>query len=79
MSQTNRPVPRMLDYRGEGKRTWTGRMLSPVDWAVPLPLEALAELGQLLAGLLRLLIEIFLLDPADYELAPCRHHGARSI
>ncbi len=77
MSQTSTPAPRMLDHRVEGKRAWTGRMLSPGDWTIPLPPEALAELRQVLAELRRSPIEMFLLDPADYELAACRATMAR--
>lgn len=64
--------PAMLTHRVEGGRAWVGRDLSPADWTVKLPPEALAELRQVLAELRRSPVETLALDPADYELDACR-------
>jgi alpha-ketoglutarate-dependent taurine dioxygenase len=68
---------RMLDHRITDRRAWIGAQLTPADWTVKLPAEALAELRAVLAELRSSPVEMFLLDPADYALDACRATMAR--
>src|SRR5215218_3723263 len=53
-------------------QAWTRDTIEPVDWTVPLPAAALAELRTVLSELRRAPLPTFLLDPADFALDACR-------
>ena len=53
-------------------QAWTRDTIRPVDWTVPLPAAALAELRAVLSELRRAPLPTFLLDPADFALDACR-------
>ena len=65
-------TPRMLDHPVTDARAWAGRDLSPADWTIPLPAEALGELRQVLKCLRYAPLDTLLLDPADFALDACR-------
>jgi alpha-ketoglutarate-dependent taurine dioxygenase len=65
-------TPRMLERPITDARAWVGRDLTPADWTITLPAEALAELRQVLKNLRHSPLETLLLDPRDFALDACR-------
>ncbi|MBV8536801.1 MAG: hypothetical protein JO128_14470, partial [Alphaproteobacteria bacterium] len=55
-----------------GPRAWLRASIVPADWTVVLPGAALAELRAVRDELRRSPVEVFLLDPRDYQLDACR-------
>jgi alpha-ketoglutarate-dependent taurine dioxygenase len=65
-------TPRMLDHPVTDARAWVGRDLTPADWTIALPADALAELRQVLKDLRYAPLDTMLLDPGDFALDACR-------
>ena len=63
---------RMLDRPITDARAWVGKDLSPADWTITLPAEALAELRDVLKQLRHAPLDTLLLDPRDFALDACR-------
>jgi Taurine catabolism dioxygenase TauD, TfdA family len=53
-------------------RAWTRDTLSPSDWVVPLPADAVAEIEAVVQGLRREPLPTLLLSPGQFVLARCR-------
>ena len=54
------------------ERTWVQGGISPADWLVPLPAEAVAELEEVVCALRKDPLPILLLSPTHFALTACR-------
>lgn len=64
--------PRTFEGEIEGPLAWRAADLSPDDWRVPIPADALAEIDVMIRRLHSDPIPMLLLTPSDFELAACR-------
>jgi alpha-ketoglutarate-dependent taurine dioxygenase len=71
------PPPRMLTAQIPGRQAWHGATLSPADWTIPIPKDAMAELRAVVEELRRSPVPLFALDATDYALGACRTLMAR--
>ena len=65
-------APHMLDHQVTDARAWIGKDLTPSDWTITLPAEALAELRVVLKSLRYAPLDTLLLHSNDFVLDACR-------
>ena len=68
---TGAPGP-LLDRVVDGHKAWVRGSLSPDDWTLSIPPQALAEIAELVETLRRAPLPLLMLEPGMFSLPACR-------